>query len=194
MLAGAKCVAVVGRRQVSVLGMARGETLWTRGLEGQAASRGAARAAAGGDLLAIASASGPAADRLTCFNLRNGAEVWSVKSAPVRHLLFREGMLFARGAALTALDGRTGRRCWSLPAAGCSPATFANDKLYLVAGSGGVVTLDPATGVALGHASSMSSCGGVTVAGRMGYLRTADGVLRAIRLAGEMPGESGRQG
>lgn len=194
MLAGADCLAVVGRRQVSVLDMARGETVWTRGLEWQASSRGAVRAAAGGGLLAIAGAAGPAADRLTCLELRSGTEVWSATSAPVRHLLFREGLLFARGAALTALDGRTGRRRWSLPAAGCSPATFAGDKLYLVAGSGGVVTLDPATGVSLGRARSVSSCGGVTVAGRMGYLRTADGVLRAIRLAGDAPGESERQG
>jgi hypothetical protein len=42
--------------------------------------------------------------------------------------------------------------------------------------------VDPATGATLWSNGDLASCSGVAVSGRMGYVRTTDGVLHAIRL------------
>jgi outer membrane protein assembly factor BamB len=91
-------------------------------------------------------------------------------------------MLFVRGQALTAIDGRTGNQLWSLRADGCSPVTLADGKLYLMEGANGVFAVDPATGATLWRNGDLASCSGLAVSGRMGYVRTTDGVLHAIRL------------
>jgi outer membrane protein assembly factor BamB len=185
--AGSGCVVVMGARQVCALSASRGEVLWSR-VDAGIANWLEPRVSSDGTRIVVAQTISATVDRLSCIDLRTGREIWLRDiAAPARHILFQDGEVFVRGQKIMAFNGKTGEPLWSLPADGCSPVTLADGKLYLVAGGNGVLAVDAATGVTLWHSAALASCSGVAVSGRMGYLRTTDGVLRAIRLSASAP-------
>jgi len=194
LVIGPGCVVVADAREICARAMKSGERLWTHQLEPGLAGWLEPRISGDANRLAVARTIAPSVDRLTCLDIRSGQTLWKQDtSSPAQHILFQDGMLFVRGQEVKAFDGTAGTPVWSMPASGCSPVTLANGRLYLMAGIKGLLVVDPATGAPLWHADTPASCSGLAVAGRMGYVRTRDGVLHAIQLGDGTAGTKERQ-
>lgn len=180
---GPNYLILVDAQQVCALSLTRGNVLWSQKLEAGLANWLEPRISVDGANIAIARTIGPTTERLLCLDSHNGRMIWTRDTATTaRHLLFQNDTLFIRGRELMALDGKTGAQLWTVPVDGCSPVTLADGKLYLMEGSRGLFAVDPLTGATVWRADGLASCSGIAVVGRMGYVRTTNGILHAIRL------------
>ncbi len=121
---------------------------------------------------------------LQCCSAENGESRWQQETDAPRHLLAYRGRVYLRGARIQAFDGQTGSRVWSVPVGGCSPVVMGNDRIYVSEGRErkGILALRADTGQTIWHRPLLSSCSGLTVAGRMGYVCAQDGSLHAVVL------------
>lgn len=143
-------------------------------------------AQAGNGIVVVGRAIGPGRGQVQCFSADTGAFIWKQETDTPKHLLAAGDRVFVRGGQVQALDAGTGQAIWSVPMGGCSPVTVAGDRVYVVEGRerNGIFALEKNTGERVWDRQLISSCSGFVVAGKMGYLNTQDGVLRAIALKG----------
>jgi outer membrane protein assembly factor BamB len=126
--------------------------------------------------------------QVTCIGLTDCEVLWTEKvSQPVVHLLAAAGRLYVRTQSVQAFDAAAGRSCWKRQAQGCGPVTLADGLVYFVdtTGSGRLVAVDAATGSEAWQAAGIRSCEAVLAARSTAYLKTHDGVLRAVVLANQ---------
>ena len=118
----------------------------------------------------------------SCRDAATGALLWSREAAMPWHLVVAEGRVFLRGAHIQALDGQTGSSSWLVPMGGCSPIEVSGGCVYTVDGENhkGLYALRADTGKQVWTQQMISSCSGISVSGKMGYLSTQDGMLRAV--------------
>jgi outer membrane protein assembly factor BamB len=122
---------------------------------------------------------------LRSYRADTGVLLWQKEETErPRHLLAAEGRVYLRGSQIQAFDGRTGALAWSVPMGGCSPVTVANDRVYVVEGQDrkGIFAFRTDTGQQVWARQTMSSCSGFVVSGKIGYLSTQEGILRAIAI------------
>ena len=164
----------------------RGAEVWTQqfpaGIDGR-----------GKPLIALADGrayvvqSGPnAASRLLAIHLQTRKVLWHRPVAPTRRLLAAPQGVYLRGQAIVALDSREGQQVWSRPAVGCGPLTLIDGRIHFVDKSdrGRLVALDSATGTPAWQVAGIRSCDTLTRVGPAGYIKTQDGLLRTVALAG----------
>jgi outer membrane protein assembly factor BamB len=120
----------------------------------------------------------------SCRDAATGTLRWSRETEMPWHLAVGEGRVFLRGTHVCALDGQTGAETWSVAMGGCSPIEVAGGCVYTVEGLDrkGIFALRADTGRQVWAQRMMSSCSGFSVSGRMGYLSTQDGTLRAVSI------------
>ena len=109
---------------------------------------------------------------------------WRVPVGDVRHILATAAGVFVRGGDVRAYGAHSGQRLWARPVAGCGPMTVHRELLYLVdsGGDGRLLALDQAGGGEAWRMEGVRSCDGLRRVGRIGYVKTQDGVIHAIAL------------
>ena len=137
-----------------------------------------------GRLVVVARTLHPGDGIVCCHDAATGARVWSRETEMPWHMAMAEGRVFLRGAQIQALEGRSGRTVWSVDMGGCSPVEVLDGLVYIVEGLDrkGIFALRADSGRQVWAQRMLSSCSGFSVAGRMGYLSTQDGTLRAVAI------------
>jgi outer membrane protein assembly factor BamB len=114
------------------------------------------------------------------------AAVWSVAMPQTFHLLATADRLYVRTQDVHALDLATGRTIWRRPAQGCSPVTADDGMVFFLDTSKDrerLLAVDGRTGELAWQFAGLKSCDAFIKTGRTGYVKTQDGVLRALSLA-----------
>lgn len=121
-----------------------------------------------------------------CRDAATGAPCWIRETEMPWHVAVADGRVFLRGTHIQALNERTGNVAWSTPMGGCSPIEVSGGCVFTVDGVDrkGVYALRADTGKQVWMQRMLSSCSGFSVSGRMGYLSTQDGLLRAVVIRG----------
>jgi outer membrane protein assembly factor BamB len=175
------------------LALETGEVVWRRPLAGVAMPPAPPRLGearplveAGGGRVFVAVRQRNNRDRLVALDPAREAELWALDLPPVFHLLARSGRLYVRGEGVLALDAPSGRRLWTRQAQGCGPTTVAEPIVYFVdtADRGRLVAAGAHDGRDVWQVPGVQSCEPMVLAGGMGFLKSSDGVLRAMALAG----------
>lgn len=122
---------------------------------------------------------------LARIDLRGGDVIWSRQAVSPYNVQQTGDMLLVRGEGLHALDAITGEERWTLPLHGCDRVAFHEGRILAFDGQEGhrILSIDPRTGKRTSSADfAASSCGGISVFGRRGYLIGNDGMLYALAL------------
>ena len=124
-----------------------------------------------------------------CVDPQTRRVAWKTAVPNALHLLAAGGGLYLRGHDVRALDSATGRTVWTRPAEGCGAMTLADGLLHFAdaRASGRLVALDARTGRTAWEMPGLRSCDALVTAGGTGYLKTQDGVIYALALAGPGP-------
>lgn len=160
-----------------------GEELWKQRLdEGQ--GRGRPLLALDGHRVYVARVRHGSGADLFCMDLPTRSLLWRRRVPGARCLLAAAGIVCLRGGPIVALDPATGRRLWIHPASGCGPPTLVDGLLHFVASSasGRLVALEPRTGRQVWELPGVHSCDAFAKVGDTGYIKTRDGVVRALAL------------
>ncbi len=139
-----------------------------------------------GDTAYVAAAGPSGTSEILCMDTGSGAIAWSTSAFTVRSIIAAGDEVYLRGTQIAALAGGTGRVLWSRPAGGCGPLTLAQDTAYFVDSTGGgrLVAVDSRTGMRKWVKAGIKSCGSLKLAGTAGYIKTSDGTVHALALAG----------
>ncbi len=121
---------------------------------------------------------------LRCHDPGTGRVRWELDEEVPLHSVTLDGNVYVRSERVIALDGDTGQALWSAAIGGCSPLVLARDRLYAVEGreSPLLLALDRSTGRRTWEQALASSCSGLVVVGRMGYVSAHDGALYAVNV------------
>lgn len=120
---------------------------------------------------------------LRCLDLRTRGVLWQRALGEVRHVLATRRGVYLRGQDVRAYDP-SGRRLWTRDAGGCSPLTADEGLLYLTDSrqAGRLLALDQRSGGEAWQMVGIRSCDAFRRVGQTGYVKTQDGVIRAIAL------------
>jgi outer membrane protein assembly factor BamB len=124
--------------------------------------------------------------RLFCMNLKTRRITWQKQIGEVRSLLATRKGVFVRGRSVQRFACRTGNLLWSCEAEGCGPLALIGRRIYFVDTSrqGRLISLDQRTGHRIWEIPGIRSCDAFARLGQTGYIKTQDGVVRAISLKG----------
>jgi len=186
LVADRRGLYVATRRALRCLDRDRGAERWARPLPEQRGGRGKPLVAlADGRAYIVRPAPGGAGE-LLAVRLDTHKVLWQQRVAHTRSLLAGPHGVYTRGKTIVAFDSQRGRRLWSRPATGCGPLTLIDGRIHFVdmSDAGGLIALDPATGSPAWQVAGVRSCDTVTRIGPAGYIKTRDGDLRTIALAG----------
>ena len=164
----------------------RGTVLWTQPLPEHLAGRGKPLIAlADGQAYVIQSGSTGTA-HLLAIRLETRKVLWHRPVERTRSLLAAPQGAYLRGQAIVAFGRRRGEQLWARSAAGCGPLTLIDGRIYFVDMSdrGRLIALDSATGTPAWQIAGIRSCDTLTRVGQAGYIKTQDGDLRTVTLAG----------
>jgi len=142
-------------------------------------------AAANGEIYASMSL-GLRSSRLFCMDAAKRKIRWSRVVDCAARLDAVGDVLYVRDQNIRALQGSTGRLLWTFPAEGCNPVTYAEDLAYFVDSSdkGSLVALDRYTGARVWELAGIKSCDAFIRIGGRGFLKTPDGIVRALIFEG----------
>lgn len=142
-------------------------------------------AAANGEIYASMSL-GLRSSRLFCMNVSKRRILWSRVVDCAARLDAVGDVLYVRDQNIRALDGSTGRMLWTRPAAGCNPVTYAEGLAYFVDSSdqGSLVALDRYTGARVWELAGIKSCDAFIRVDGTAFLKTPDGIVRALIFEG----------
>jgi len=123
---------------------------------------------------------------LRCYDAREGSMRWHRETGVPLSLQVTRDQVMVRSSAVEVFDARNGSPGWKLSLPGCGPVAWTDGKLYVLGGKDRpeVFLLDGRTGRRLGTQPLVSSCTGLVIDGRRGYLSGNDGVLYAMSLGG----------
>jgi outer membrane protein assembly factor BamB len=121
---------------------------------------------------------------LFCIDLASRSPLWRRRVPGARCLLAAAGVVCLRGGPIVALDPATGELLWRHPAPGCGPLTLIDGLVHFVdsSASGRLVALEPRTGRAVWELPGVHSCDAFARVGDTGYIKTRDGIVRALAL------------
>ena len=175
---------VVNETEVHCLATESGHVRWTEALADGPACVARPLAAVGNGRLYIARPRGGRAASLSCMTLAPRQVVWETRVPGARSLLATGEGVYLRGEGILAFDGRTGMALWGRRASGCGPLTFAANLIHFVdsARRGRLIAVDPRTGRMAWEMEGIRSCDAFTQVGGTGYVKTQDGVVRALAL------------
>ena len=181
-------VFVASVNELYALEPADGTVLWTCRFS---------HSSAGGRFLRPILAGGPGRIVVAAGKARGPGGLWCV-ATDTRELLWRRDIhvpsrlqmekehVLVRSGGLYAFNAVTGSVMWSALVDGCGFVSFADDRIYAVAGEdrARLVTFNRRSGGEIGNLPVMASCNGIVVSGGMGFMSGNDGRLRAIPLPG----------
>jgi outer membrane protein assembly factor BamB len=142
-------------------------------------------AAADGEIYASMSL-GLRSSRLFCMDVSQRRILWSRVVDCAARLDAVGDVLYVRDQNIRALEGSTGRLLWTRPAAGCNPVTYADGLAYFVDSSdqGRLVALDRYTGARVWELAGIKSCDAFIRVDGTAFLKTPDGIVRALIFEG----------
>ncbi len=181
---GQKLYAVSGGR-VQCLDAATGKATWAVALPAHMAGVKRPQAAIAGGRLYFVQTGRTRASRLVCMDLATRQVLWHRHARGALDLAVADDGVYLRGQEIAAFDCNTGAPLWSRAASGCGPLTLAGGMIHFVDSSkaGALVALDRRTGKEEWSLAGLRSCDALNTSGSMGYVKTQDGVVHAIRLA-----------
>ncbi|MFW6162468.1 MAG: PQQ-binding-like beta-propeller repeat protein [Planctomycetota bacterium] len=161
-----------------------GEPLWHHRFDEARGSGRPLLALDGGRAYVARMRRGPEAD-LFCIDLASRSLVWQRRVPGARCLVATTDAVCLRGGAIAAFDPATGQPLWSHPASGCGPLTLEDGLLHFVdsSASGRLEALDPLTGRRVWELPGVHSCDAFARVGDTGYIKTRDGIVRALALS-----------
>ncbi|MDD4869886.1 MAG: PQQ-binding-like beta-propeller repeat protein [Kiritimatiellae bacterium] len=121
---------------------------------------------------------------LRCHDSGTGKLVWTRKTGVILSLQADGQHLFARSNRLLVFNSRTGDPAWETAVSGCSPVVCSGNYVYVTSGrqERSVTVLDPNTGRKRRTIPAESSCSGLVIDGKMGYLTGQNGILYSIKI------------
>ena len=164
------------------LNLASGSVCWQRNHDRRGALRPRPLVQYDGGVVVVGFGTTLGRGLLQCYRAKTGESLWQQETDSPRHLLAARGKVYVRAGRIQAFDGQTGALAWSVPMGGCSPITMVADRVYVMEGLArkGIFALQADTGQRVWNRQLMSSCSGFMISGKMGYLVTQNGELRAI--------------
>ncbi|MFP4055769.1 MAG: PQQ-binding-like beta-propeller repeat protein [Candidatus Brocadiia bacterium] len=178
---------VVSHERLRCLAVDSGEEVWAQPLlPGHPPGPGRPLVALGQGRLYVALPRLSARSQLSCIDLETRELAWRRPVPWARCLLATRDGVYARGRHVVALERDTGEPLWRRDAEGCGPLTCADGLVYFVDSrqEGRLVAVEPRTGHTAWELAGFRSCGAFTRVGSTGYVKTQDGVVHAIALAG----------
>lgn len=122
---------------------------------------------------------------LICFSPDDEKVIWRKKTGSVNHVLIQDRSVIVRAGNVSAYStGPRGTLQWQLKAAGCSPVSVADSRLFFfdMQGKGSLVVVKAENGSVETTYSLPPSCAGITVTGRRGIINAHNGVLYSFAL------------
>jgi len=122
---------------------------------------------------------------LVCFSPDNEKIIWRRETGAVSHINIAGNAVIVRAGNVYAYSADSGGTLqWQYKAAGCSPVSFAENRLYFfnTAGKGSLVVLKPDNGSVETTYRLPPSCAGITVTGTRGIINAQNGVLYSFML------------
>lgn len=168
------------------LDVATGDESWRLACGDVRSSRGRPMlAAADGEIYASMSL-GLRSSRLFCMDAAQRTILWSRVVDCAARLDAVGDVLYVRDQNIQALEGATGRLLWTCPAEGCNRVTYAENLAYFVDSSdrGSLVALDRYTGARVWELAGIKSCDAFIKIDGKGFLKTPDGIVRALIFEG----------
>lgn len=184
MTAGPRRLYVFGGGVLTCLHIRSGRVAWRKAVPTDVEPHGRPTLAIAGSRLFLTSEQG---DRLVCFDTLARRVLWQRRVDGGRHLLAASDAVYVRGGdRVQAFDLAAGDRLWSCGASGCGAMTLVDGRLCFADTSdrGRLVALDRRTGRRAWQIAGIRSCDGFARVGGTGYIKTQDGIVRAIALAG----------
>jgi outer membrane protein assembly factor BamB len=123
--------------------------------------------------------------KLTCIDTGSLNIAWDKDVHEVCHLQIIKDMVILRSGTVYAFSlQNNGGLLWQYESSGCSPVSSDDDRLYFfnTQGDPSLIVLDPETGSSVGTFPLPSSCAGIAVKGKHGYINAKNGVLYAYTL------------
>ncbi|MFW6158000.1 MAG: PQQ-binding-like beta-propeller repeat protein [Planctomycetota bacterium] len=176
---------VFGGGVMTCLEARSGAVAWRKAVPADIEPHGRPTLAVAGSRLFLTSEQG---DRLVCVDTSARRVLWQ---RPVdgggRHLLAGSEAVYVRGGdRVQAFAVATGDRLWSCRASGCGAMSLVGGRLCFAdtTDRGRLVALDRRTGQPAWQIAGIRSCDGFARVGGTGYIKTQDGIVHAIALAG----------
>jgi len=182
-------VFTASRSKLYALNSNTGERLWSCALEENAVAFAPLppllRASAG--RLVVAFRRAITGGVLQCVDPNTREILWARETLAPINLDADAEHVYLRSQALGAYDVRTGALLWTAKVGGCGPLAFQDGRVYLADPKGryGLLALDARVGKPVWHHSTVASCGGIVISGKVGFMSGADGRLRAVVLDSE---------
>lgn len=189
-------VFTASRNRLYAFNAGTGERLWGRALEGNPVAFAPLppllRTSAG--RLVVAFRKGIAGGVLQCVDPNTQEVLWACETSVPINLDADTEHVYLRSQALGAYDARTGVLLWTANVGGCGPLAFDDGRVYLADPKGryGLLALDARVGKPVWHHSTVASCGGVVISGKIGFVSGIDGRLRAVVLDAGSKGGAGQ--
>lgn len=138
----------------------------------------------GRDRLFLAARNHSGGGTLLCINLKTQKTIWSqTTDAPLR-LSFHSGRVFVKTQDLCAFDADTGHALWRTAIGGCGTLHFQGQRIYLAdaAAKARILAMDSSTGKVVWTRGAPSSCNGIVISGKFGFLSGNNQTLYALVL------------
>jgi outer membrane protein assembly factor BamB len=121
---------------------------------------------------------------LFCINLITKKTLWSQATDSALRLSFHDGRVFVRSQELCAFDASTGQALWRASIGGCGTLHFKGQRIYLVdaAERARILAMDSSTGKVVWTRKAPSSCNGIVISGKFGFLSGNNQTLYALVL------------
>ena len=178
-------VVVAHGRTVTALDADTGNIVWQTDVDAAERPLSPPCVQASADRIVVVSNPLSPTGALHCLDAKAGAVLWERDiPGPVQSLVLTKN-LYLRTDDIVALDAATGRTLWSAPMGGCSPLLALRDSIVASEGNGtpALVAFDDKTGIRLWERRLASSCSGLAVDGKTGFMAARNGALYAMRIA-----------
>ncbi len=177
---------VAGPAALHCLSAESGGTLWRREIPAALAGRERPLLALAGERAYLLQTSPVSRSALCCMDLESGRIVWDREVPWTHRLLMADGVALLRGQELAAFDALTGEPLWRRESGGCGPLNAQEGLVYFVDSSdnGRICALRTRNGRPAWEIAGMASCDAFARVRDTGYVKTRQGTLQAISLAG----------
>lgn len=179
-------VFTASRSRLYALDSNTGERLWSRALEENpiafAPLPPMLRASSG--RLVVAFRRAITGGVLQCVDPGTREILWTRETSVPINLDANAEHVYLRSQTLAAYDARTGAPLWTANVGGCGPLAVDDGRVYLADPKGrfSLLALDARAGKPVWRRSTVASCGGIVISGKVGFVSGADGRLRAVVL------------
>lgn len=185
-------VFTASRSKLYALNSGTGDCLWSRALANNSAVFAPLPPflKASADKLFVAFRKAIAGGVLQCVDPNTQEVLWTRETPVPINLDVDAEHVYLRSQALGAYDVRTGTLRWTANVGGCGPLAFQDGRVYLADPKGrySLLALDARLGKPVWRHSTVASCGGIVISGKIGFVSGNDGRLHAVVLGAEIKG------